>query len=227
MSCFALGAFHTSAQNIMPFGDSVTSRGSDPESSYRYWLWTYLQNAGFTGVSFVGSQYGVSDGSPANSNFDQHHEGHEGWTSSDGLNNISWIAAETPDIVLFDLGANDVENAAGSADLGQTQTNLEQIIEGFRAANPNVIILLAAPTPWIPANGDPIQDRQEKKQMSKLQGVISRVARDEQRAGARIVKVNLFGGFNPRSDTKDGVHPNVQGEQKIAKKFYAALRRVL
>jgi len=27
---------------IMPMGDSVTARGSSPESSYRYWLWKSL-----------------------------------------------------------------------------------------------------------------------------------------------------------------------------------------
>jgi lysophospholipase L1-like esterase len=37
----------------------------------------------------------------------------------------------------------------------------------------------------------------------------------------------LRAGFNPRSDTKDGTHPNVRGEQKIANRYFQALRKVL
>jgi mannan endo-1,4-beta-mannosidase len=190
-------------------------------------LYQRLVSAGLSDPNdfrFVGSQSGT-DGTPENSDFDQTHEGHDGWTSQDGVTYIGGIAAQTPDIVLFDLGANDVQNAAGSADLSQTEANLEQIIDGFRSANSDVIILLAVPTPWIPINGDPAQNRQEKKQMSQLQGVISRVAAAEQATGARIIKVNLFGGYSARHDTVDGDHPNVSGEKKIANKFYAGLKK--
>ena len=45
--------------NIMPLGDSVTARGGAPESGYRYWLYAYLTNAGFSNTVFVGSQTGT------------------------------------------------------------------------------------------------------------------------------------------------------------------------
>ncbi len=65
--------------------------------------------AGFN-VNFVGTQSGVADGTPANTNFDQNHEGHPGWMTQDALDNIDAIAATTqPDIVLIDLGSNDIE----------------------------------------------------------------------------------------------------------------------
>lgn len=207
---------------IMPFGDSVTSDGSSPESSYRYWLWTYMQQAGFNAV-FTGSQYGVSDGTPANSNFDQRHEGHPGWTTQDGLDNIGWIAAESPDIVLLDLGSNDVEQGM---DLKTTTANLEQIIEAFRNVNPNVIIIISDPAPWVVNTGNRQSDHQEKSQMSKLKGAVNRAFKAEKRAGANIIKVNQWSGFNARRDTKDGMHPNVQGEQKIARKYFRALQRI-
>lgn len=48
--------------NIMPMGDSVTARGGSPESSYRFWLNTYLTNAGFSNAMFVGNTTGDNDG---------------------------------------------------------------------------------------------------------------------------------------------------------------------
>src|SRR5580765_1323778 len=92
---------------ILPFGDSVTASVS-PHNSYRFWLWHKLTDNGFN-VDFVGTQNGVADGAPANPDFDMDHEGHPGWTTMDGLIHVDSIAAATqPDIVLLDLGANDV-----------------------------------------------------------------------------------------------------------------------
>jgi lysophospholipase L1-like esterase len=61
--------------------------------------------------------------------------------------------------------------------------------------------------------------------MSGLSGAVAKAARDERRAGVRVVVVNLHAGFNARKNTKDGSHPNVSGEQKIANKYFQALRR--
>lgn len=203
---------------ILPFGDSITSDGSVPESSYRYWLWHSLVNAGYN-VDFVGTQYGVADGEPANSDFDQDHEGHPGWTSQDALNNVDGVIAATqPDIVLLDFGGNDIIEGI---DLQTTKANLEAIIERFRAANPNVVVLVAEPTPWVTT------DPNERRQMSLLKGVVNTVAKEEKMAGANVLKVNLFGGFNPIRDTKDGTHPDINGEQKIAKKYFKMLRKTL
>lgn len=210
---------------IMPLGDSVTARGSNPESSYRYWLYQSLVTQGLSDPAdfqFIGSQNGVSDGSPANSDFDQHYEGGpsgaDAWTTVDAINRLSFISNEGADIVLLDLGANDV--IAGT-DLGTITTNLETIIEGFTSVNPNVVILLADPTGW--QTSDPI----ERKNMTRLASAVNKAAAHERSLGARIKTVNLFGGYSPLRDTKDGTHPNVQGEKKIAKKFYGAVKGAL
>src|SRR5947207_383684 len=105
-ACICLSSLSVQAQKIMPFGDSVTSRGSDPESSYRYWLWQDLQNAGFTGVTFIGQQSGVTGGGPpAHTDFDQSFEGGESLTSADALS-MAPAAANCqggPDIVRRDF----------------------------------------------------------------------------------------------------------------------------
>ncbi len=223
--CIGATSLTANAQNIMPMGDSVTARGDNPESSYRYWLWQDLQGIGFTG-QFVGNQYGVSDGSPLNSDFDQHYEGggaaDDAWSTQDGIDNIGDANSRSPDIVLLDLGSNDYDGSQSpKAALAQVRANLDTIIQGLAAQNSGIVVLLAVPTPWVTA------DKGERRFMSGLGSAVSKAAADERRAGVRVIVVNLSSGFNARTDTKDGTHPNVRGEQKIANKYFRALRRVL
>ena len=148
-AALCLVEFSVSAQTrILPLGDSVTSSFA-PHSSYRYWLWNKLINAGYN-VDFVGREHGVVEGEPDNEDFDQDHEGHPGWTAQDGLDEIDAIIAATqPDVVLLDLGANDIL----WGDTVETAiARLQAIIEHFRAANPNIIILMAQPTPYVGPN---------------------------------------------------------------------------
>ena len=214
------------AVTIMPMGDSVTARGDSPESSYRYWLYTMLVDAGFNNFSFLGNQNGVSDGAPFNSNFDQHYEGGgsggDAWNTEDGLADAPSAASSTPTFLILDLGSNDIIDGI---DPSETEANLEAIIQDFAAANPSIIILLAKPTPFIP---DPSATKQgqklEKKQQSQLAALVGRVGKAEKKAGVNVIVVNQFGGFNVKTDTKDGTHPNVRGEQKMARKYFNVLK---
>ncbi|HEX4264946.1 MAG TPA: GDSL-type esterase/lipase family protein [Verrucomicrobiae bacterium] len=221
-AALCLGCFSSSAQiKILPYGDSVTSFGSAPESSYRYWLFVDLTNAGYVfdqDFVFVGTRSGTEDAPPQNNWPAEEYSGGEGQTSLDAANDGGSIANSTqPDVVLLDFGSNDF----GNWDLGTTRTNLDTAIEAMRAVNPNVTILIAKPTPWIDT------DPGARKFMTQLNGAIGKVVKDERRAGANIIAVNLFGGFNARQDTKDLVHPNVKGEQLIAKRYLQKLKTVL
>ncbi len=197
---------------ILPLGDSVTSSFS-PQHSYRYWLWRMLLLNRYK-ADFVGTQWGVAGGEPANSNFDQDHEGHPGWTSRDVLFNIGWIASATvPDIVLLDIGANDVIEGIPAS---ETCTNIVQIIRSLRQVNPRVLTVLAHTTPY---------RGQDARGMARLRAAVNRAATLAKRERARVVMVNLASGFNVRKDTVDGVHPNLSGEKKIAKRYFSLLRK--
>jgi acyl-CoA thioesterase-1 len=226
-ACICLAGFGAKAQvKILPYGDSVTSFGSAPESSYRYWLFVDLTNAGYVfqqDFVFVGTHSGTQDGPPQNNWPAEQYSGDGGETSLSPLSPGSGdyapdVANQTqPDIVLLDFGSNDF----GNWDLGTTRTNLDATIEDIRAVNPNVVVLIAKPTGW--EDTDP----GARKFMSQLSATVGQVAKDEKKAGANVIAVNLFGGYNVRKDTKDGTHPNVIGEQLIAKKYFAALKGVL
>jgi len=226
-ACVSLGSFVATAQTILPYGDSVTTFGADPESSYRYWLYKNLTDAGFS-FSIIGTQHGVENGAPANPWPEDGYSGHEGWTSSDAAapGNLNPVVGLSPDFVLLDFGSNDILDGFDLSNT--TAVNLQTIIEAFAAENPNVTILIAKPTGFVPVPGASKQEqKREKSQQSKLSGVVSKVAKLENKNGIRVITVNIHGGFNPRTDTIDGSHPNVRGEQKIANKYFQTLRKLL
>jgi acyl-CoA thioesterase-1 len=224
-----MGRAQVNTVKIMPMGDSVTARGSSPESSYRYWLWKDLQDAGFNNFVFLGNQNGVSDGAPANSWPQERYEGggagHDAWTSGDGVNAAPSAARSTPDFLILDLGSNDI---IYGIDPATTQANLETIIQDFAAAKPDIIILLAKPTPFAV---DPVatsqERRLEKRQQSQLAAIVTHVGKSQRAAGVNVIVVNQFGGFNAKTNTKDGTHPNVRGEQKIARKYFTVLKKYM
>lgn len=240
--CLCLASFATSAQvNIMAMGDSVTARGSNPESSYRFWLFVDLTNAGFQwpgDFQFLGRANGVSDGAPSNSWPQEAYEGGQtpgapgqnlngdAWTTASGVQDARSAASRLgtgPAVLLLDLGANDYDEGDEpmKTNLLEVQTNLETIIQTFNQANSGTVVLLAVPTPE--ETSDPIA----KQFFADIGSAVTKAAHDEKLAGVEVVVVNLRSGFDPNTnggDTKDGMHPNVKGEQQIAKKFFNALR---
>ncbi len=225
-ACISLASPVSNAVNIMPFGDSITAFGSAPESSYRYWLYTDLINAGFTDFDFIGNQNGVQPaGGPANFWPDQNYEGgggDDGITTADGVGLAQSDANSGVDVVLLELGANDPDNNIPAS---QSEADLEMIIQAFAAQNPSVIVLISTPPKFQPSSNLPKREQnQANAGISKVDGVIGKVVSTEKKAGVNVIKVSL-GGYNPRTDTSDGTHPNVKGEQYIAKQFFNALRK--
>ncbi len=223
--CISLVSLVANGVNIMPFGDSITAFGAAPQSSYRYWLYTDLVNAGFTDFIFSGNQSGAADGTPANSWPDENYEGgggDDGITTADGVGLAQSAANPGVDVVLLELGANDPDNNIPAS---QSEANLEQIIQTFAAQNASVIILIATPPKFQPDPTLPKRDQsQARSGIAKVDGIIGKVVSTEKKAGVNVIKVSL-GGYNPRTDTSDGTHPNVKGEQYIAKQFFNALKK--
>jgi acyl-CoA thioesterase-1 len=209
----AAGGQAQAVVRIMPLGDSITA-SSDGQASYRYWLWKKLVTAG-ADVDFVGSQYGVAYGSPRFLDFDQNHEGHTGWTTYQVVPYVTkWASTYRPDIVLLDLGANDVVQGKPTRN---TITQLRFIIMLLRAVNPNVKVLLAKLTPMAGYEG----------QVADLNSQIGPLAAQLNRPGSSVMAVDLASGFDLGADAGDGVHPNEAGEKIIANRFYRLILSML
>lgn len=204
---------------IMPLGNSIT-QGSTGHDSYRRTLWYMLRDHNYKYVDFVGSLTTNYSGPPSNPDFDLDHEGHWGWRADEVINGRSgrdklstWLQGYTPDIVLMHLGTNDVWQ-------GQTITStvdeLKQIIDTVRDDNPYVTVLIAQLIP--------IADATLNSRINALNDEIPGIAAEKDRPDSRVLVVDQNSGFNAFTDTYDGVHPNFNGEQKMAQKWFDALQ---
>ncbi|HEY9834816.1 MAG TPA: SGNH/GDSL hydrolase family protein [Stenomitos sp.] len=199
---------------IMPLGDSIT-QGNTKHNSYRRPLWLELRKAGYN-VDFVGSTRENFKGLSPSSDFDPDHEGHWGWRVDEALERIDgWMRISEPDIVLIHLGNNDLTRGQS---LESTIEELRQLIQRIRAVNPRVKLLIAQIIPC----GNPARIQQ----LNKLIGNLARRTNTQE---SPIVVVDQFRGFNPKAgvDTYDGCHPSEVGEQKMASRWLAALKKVL
>ncbi len=217
---------------IMPLGDSITQGvGNDyaPASghdSYRRFLYQQLVGAGYE-VDFVGSMSNTFNcGKPAHSDFDADHEGHWAWRADEIINgkkngcrgsgNLShWLTANTPDIALIHIGTND---AFQNQPVESTLNELQRIIDIFRQANPTILIFLAkllpVHEPQNPARGERVAQLNER---------IHTVVAEKDQPDSRVILVDHTLGFQPETDSFDGVHPNLRGEEKMAVRWFQAL----
>jgi len=222
---------------ILPLGDSITQAEIN-RASYRYPLWKKLVDANIK-FDFVGSmdnQYdGFSKGKTPQPDykglkFDKDHEGHFAWSTYDivkgyatndgrGSGNLAqWVKKYDFDIALVHLGTNDAFHRSKHDAVFQ---ELKNLIEVLRSDNPNAVILLAKmiPAKRQPGDGKAVQDLNDS--------VIPKVAKELGTKSSPIIVVDHFSGFDAKSDTYDGVHPNESGEEKMAQRWFEAIKEAL
>ncbi len=144
-----LTVFDKNTTNILCLGNSITN-GVDTFNSYRRDLWQML-HAGNYNFDFIGSwsKHAGNTDVPI-PDFDMDNEGHSGWTFEHILKPPSWDSARgnlhewiktyTPDIVLIELGTNDIFQCRKPADMF---ANLNVILYLLREKNKHVKIFLA------------------------------------------------------------------------------------
>ena len=208
--------------NILPLGDSIT-QGETGRDSYRFSLNQKLLAAGYQ-FDFVGSMNQTADcNSLVAENFDTDHEGHWGWRIDDiikgrqtrcyGTGKLAdWLANYMPDLVLIHLGTNDVFQGSS---VDSSIAELKQVVQILRQKNPQVAIFLAQLIPT--------SDPGVNQAIAELNQAIAVLVNETDLADSPVILVSQNSDFNPASDTYDGVHPNSQGEQKIAQKWFDAI----
>jgi lysophospholipase L1-like esterase len=219
-------AWASAQTRIMALGDSIT-QGGQGFASYRYALWTALVQAGYA-VDLVGSRDFLNGGSAPDpglypgyfTSFDRDHEGYWGWRT-DEIASIAQAAAVAaqPDLVLIHLGTNDI-GQQGAPGVANADANLRLIIAGLRAAVPDVAILLARVVPIGPGTSY----FANAAQVAPLNAVIDDVAADLDTPASRIVVVDQHMGFELSTMMQsDGLHPDDEGEARMASVWLAAL----
>ena len=134
---------------IMPLGDSITYGMAD-EGGYRKYLSYFLKQKGYNNVDFVGPE--GSDSASFNYNgqnvtYDDNHAGYSGYTITNlpggwfgQLNGIletmqsgDYISKYSPDIILLQIGTNDVSNGH----LDGSEERLHQLLDYLKDKMPS------------------------------------------------------------------------------------------
>lgn len=199
---------------VMPLGDSITEGGKSFRV-YRYPLMEKLVAAGYS-VEFVGSKTSNSDpGSPFGV---LHHEGYSGRSVQNLAKNIGTLYRQNPaDIILLHAGHNqfaDKQPIPGMLDA------TKQLIATVRAINPHVTVLLAQ---VIPSGKLP-----KYAYIPEYNEALVKFSAEMSTPDSPVILVKQAEGFHWETDTvADHVHPNAAGAEKMAQRWFEALKKIL
>jgi lysophospholipase L1-like esterase len=196
------GFFEAIAPNslrVLPFGDSITyGYGSSDGSGYRCDLQNYLSklrlNYQFVGSLSAGTACAQAD-----------NEGHSGWTIGQlaGIEKCT-ITGYEPNVVLLDIGTNDINNGGA---VGPAVSGIESLIGSIFTDDPGVTVLVSS---LIPTPNSTVANN-----MQSFNQQVSAWA-DQQQSGGRRVAWMDQGAVQTPNDLADGLHPNDTGYQKMA-----------
>jgi len=129
--------------------------------------------------------------------------GLSGETSAGGLSRIEWVLRQPIDIFVLELGAND---GLRGLPLKQTVTNLQAIIDKVVAKQPNVKIVMA---------GMMVPPNLGQAYTEEFRNIYPTLAKKNK---ATLIPFILDGvAGDEKLNQADGIHPNVEGHQIIAK----------
>lgn len=216
-ACLAIAALQAAVAapvTIMPLGDSITEGGTGFHV-YRYPLMKKLIDAGYR-VSFVGSKTTQPlPGSPLGA---LAHEGYAG-------KNLAFIRerfetsyrAHPADILLVHAGHNQF---ADQKPVPGMLADTRALIATARALNPRVIVLLGQ---VIPSGKLP-----KYSYIPEFNRSLVALAAELNTPAQPVMLVDHATGFDWKTDTiSDLVHPNAQGAEKMASRWFAALKKIL
>lgn len=137
--------------------------------------------------------------------------GHSGDTTADGLSRLDWTLADKPDLVILELGANDMLRGI---DPKLVRANLDAIISKIQKAGAKVLLagMLAAPN-W----GEPY-----RKSFDRLYPDLARAR------GVALYPFFLDGvALHPELNQPDGKHPNARGVAVLVERIAPAVARLI
>jgi lysophospholipase L1-like esterase len=218
---------------IMAVGDSITA-----STCWRAKLWSSLGQSHPGRFDLVGTLQSDSGCTP--SNYEKNNQGYGSSLITEAVANDTdnrtcqpkcpaldndfapAFMSQKPDVVLLHYGTNDVWNGKSSTDITSAYGKL---IDAMRAANPNVKIFLAKIIPMHVTNTtcSGCTCASCGTGVTALNAAIDAWAPTKSSSASSIVVVDQYTGFDADADTRDGVHPNDSGSQKMAAKWLTAL----
>ena len=237
---------------ILPLGDSITD-GYWTSGGYRKYLYNELQTMGYTNIDMVGAK--GSEGMTFDYNgqtvtYDDNHSGYSGYaiqkmTTKEQREGIletiqgTWydgknmIQAYNPDVVLLQIGTNDVLSEYNDGITDRLE-NLVNVILADMTDPTDVLYVSTIPdidailrADWLGAYGINAwtSTDEEKQQLKETvqncidtynQSIYDMVA-EMQSEGKNIRFADINSVVDYTTDLYDGVHPNEQGYENMGK----------
>ena len=209
---------------IMPLGDSITYGMAD-EGGYRKYLWQNLKEQGYDNIDFVGPE-GQEQASftykGQQVTYDDNHAGYSGYTITDlpggwfgklngileTMRNGDYITKYAPDIILLQIGTNDVSNGH----LDGSEERLHQLLDYLREKMPaDGTIFLTT----IPELGNTGWGGSQSQNIAAYNEIVKRTA--DAYSTQNVVFADIHSVIDASADLADGVHPNAGGYEKMGK----------
>lgn len=192
---------------VMPLGDSITA-GMTVQGAYRTVLWQLMSTA-WRDVEFVGS---MSAGPKELA--ERNHEGHPGWEIAQLDRHVdAWLTIYRPDVVLLQIGTNDVLR---DDHLAQAPYRLSALLDHITRALPHAQVYVATIIPI----ARPALDARARRYNDAISDVVgTKAAR-----GQHVHLVPMHSALTRKDLMADGIHPTSGGYSKMAACWFAALR---
>lgn len=195
---------------ILCIGDSLTQGkgGDDPEFTYRVPLQRMLSGLGIA-YDFVGTRNTGLDAKAFPPTFDPDHEGYYGETTAQVQRHLHETLPRfaPPDVVLIHLGTNDASHWDLESAIIRPMTTL---VNDIRGRNSRVAIFIGEPN---------FHGLKARWRGLALSAFASRMSTED----SPIVFVPSPETWSAPRDTFDGIHPNVQGQLKMASTWLGAM----
>ena len=141
-------------------------------------------------------------------------------TSFPGLSTL--MPAHNPDLVMLQLGVNDVWGNTPSA---TTLENYGKLVEQARAHNPSVVLVVAQIQKIRPDCGD---DDSVQKRAEELVRAVPAWAQAQSTPQSPVFVADLWTSSDwSKAETTDCVHPNDAGARRMGDSWYNALKGIL
>lgn len=176
--------------NVLMIGTSLTAGlGLDPDRAYPAELQRMADSAGLK--------------------VHINNAGLSGETSAGALRRLQWLMREHADVVVIETGAND---GLRGLDPDSTGANLDAIVKGVRAAQPNARIIMVQME--APPNLGAAYTR-------RFHAIYGEVAKKEGVVLAPFLLENVAGVT--KLNQPDGIHPTAEGAKIVARNLWVTL----
>jgi acyl-CoA thioesterase I len=183
---------------IMPLGSSSTvGVGSPATAGYRGPLESLLAREKIAFV-MVGSEEAGPPSVP-----DRRYEGHSGWTMAQIQPRVAgWMKAQRPDVVLLQVGTNDLNDGVSAP---ATAARLDKLLTTIHRTRDAMVIVAGV---WAPL-------RTHAQARAEYERLAAEVVARHRKRGEAVTFVDASRLLGP-GDLFDTLHPDADGYRKIA-----------